>query len=315
LLGLLYFPFVFSLRGPRAPHARWALQHLLDIALVCAVFGIAQFLAQFFLHERWLFDFTPYLPSVMQGPSGYNTVIPVGAWYKSNGFFFREPSGFSFLMALALIAEWQLSRRAVRLLCYGLALLLTYSGTGILALLVATLVPFGAGTLLRLGGLSAAGGISWLVLGSTLNLSFTLERVQEFGSERSSAYIRYLAPLRLVRETFASELWTPWLGQGPGAIFRRAVGYEFHDPTWAKLLVEYGAIGALCFVTLVLGVLKQRELPLQVRATLFACWLVMGGHLLSPEVNFMLLALAGLLPEAAASAQNSLHAELGGVRS
>lgn len=321
LLVMMYLPFVFTFssesegspsagsgastqrpwsqaRGARAPSARWALEHFSGIALFCAAAGIAQFFAQFVLHADWLFDFSASLPPFLRGPEGYNTVIPVGNWFKSNGFFFREPSGFSFIMALALVVEWELGKRWLRIAAFALALLLTYSGTGILALLIALLFPLGWTTVQRFVLLAAVGALVLLVFGDALNLSFTLDRVQEFGSERSSAYIRYVAPLRVVADTFGIESWTPWLGQGPGAIFRQTLAYEFHDPTWAKLLVEYGLLGSLPFVVLFASALCGGALASPVRAALFAYWLAMGGHLLSPEVNFMALVLGGLLPRA-----------------
>ncbi|MET0410782.1 MAG: hypothetical protein ABW217_05780, partial [Polyangiaceae bacterium] len=91
------------------------------------------------------------------------------------------------------------------------------------------------------------------------------------------------------------------LGQGPGAVFRQSLSYEFHDPTWAKLLVEYGVVGTALFLALFLAALAGSNVPVAVRASLFFYWLIMGGHLLSPEVNFMTLALVGLLPRARSS--------------
>jgi hypothetical protein len=313
LLVVMYLPFIFTLssetlssqRGrpiPRGesggpvPTARWALRHFSDIALFCAGAGILQFFAQSVIHADWLFNFSAYLPPFLRGPEGYNTVIPVGSWLKSNGFFFREPSGFSFIMALALVAEWELGKRWVRMGTFALALLLTYSGTGILALLIAMLFPLGWKTIQRFLLLALGGAALLLAFGDALNLSFTLDRIQEFGSERSSAYIRYVAPMRMVVDTLGIESWTPWLGQGPGAIFRQTLAYEFHDPTWAKLLVEYGLLGSVAFIALFASVLFSGALASPIRVALFAYWLGMGGHLLSPEVNFMALVLAGLLP-------------------
>jgi len=311
LVVVMYLPFVFTLGGDAArgsaPTVRWALRHFSSIALFCAFAGILQFFAQFVIHADWLFNFSARLPTILQGPGGYNTVIPVGSWYKSNGFFFREPSGFSFIMALALVIEWEIGgrdaeprRRWLRLGAFALALLLTYSGTGLLGLLIALVVPLGWKTLQRFVLLALGGGVLLVVLGDALNLSFTLDRIQEFGSERSSAYIRYVAPARMVADTLELESWTPWLGQGPGSIFRQTLSYEFHDPTWAKLMVEYGLAGSALFVALFATMLLGGGLPAPVAAALFAYWIGMGGHLLSPEVNFMTLALAGLLPAARA---------------
>lgn len=311
LLATMYFPFIFAFRGAGAPDPAWMFRRFLDIALGCAVIGILQFQAQFVVHADWLFHFSAHLPSFLQGPAGFNTVIPVGALFKSNGFFFREPSGFSFIMALALIGECVLQKRPARVACFGLALLLTYSGTGLLALLIGVAFPLGKKTLLRLGLLACAAGIAVLLLGDALNLSFTLGRVQEFGSERSSAYIRYVAPFRVIGDTYDLEAWTPWLGHGPGAISRQTLPYQFHDPTWAKLIVEYGLLGGALFVALFLATLRRAVLPVQVHAALFFGWLIMGGHLLSPEMNFLSLGLFGLLPIGPnAAPQRSSAAEL-----
>lgn len=306
LLAAMYLPFVFTLEGRAAPDARWVLRFFSSLCLVCALFGIAQFGAQFVLHAGWLFDYSAYLPEVFQGPKGFNTVIPVGNLFKSNGFFFREPSGFSYIMALALTAELIVFKRIWRCAAFALALLLTYSGTGLLALGFAALFPLGLKTLKRVTLLALAGGVALLLLGDALNLWVTLGRLNEFGAERSSAYIRYVAPFRMLGDTLGAELWTPWLGQGPGAVFRQSLSYEFHDPTWAKLLVEYGVLGTVLFLALFLAALAQSKVPVAVRASLFFYWLIMGGHLLSPEVNFMTLALVGILPRAlSASAERT----------
>ncbi len=177
-----------------------------------------------------------------------------------------------------------------------MALLLTYSGTGIFALAVGMLFPLGTKTIFRALLLGAAAAFAFYTLGDALNLSFTLDRLGEFDSERSSAYIRYIAPLRLIRDSFDAGSLSAWFGHGPGTIFSAKPGYEFHDPTWAKLLYEYGVCGALAFVTLFKLALARRDAPIEMRATLFCSWFLMGGHLLSPEHNYLTLALVTLLP-------------------
>jgi hypothetical protein len=314
LLAAMFFPFVFVLvPDPQGRNdADWVMRAFLNVALFCAVAGIAQFFAQFVVRPPWLFDFTEYIPYVMRGPSGYNTVIPVGSLFKSNGFFFREPSLFSFVMALALLAEGLLYRRMVRIAIFGLALLLTYSGTGILTLFIGLLFPLGLRTLLRLGAVALIGGLAVLLLGDVLNLSFTLGRIGEFGSERSSAYIRYIAPFRVIADTMVSDIWTFWLGHGPGTIYRLgpSSSYEFHDPTWAKLLFEYGVLGFVAFVAMFLVMLNRPRIPIQVRAALFFSWLIMGGHLLMPENNYLALVVVGFMP-LAGGALADLHARSG----
>ncbi len=300
LLGAMYLPFVFVLReGALAEDdASWIYARFLDICGVCAVAGVAQFALQFVIHAHWLFDYSSYIPAPLRMNGIFNTVIPMGSLNKSNGFFFREPSGFSYLMALGLIAETVSFRRPWRVAVMALALLLTYSGTGILALLLASLHPFGVKTVLRLAGIALLGALVFWLLGDALDLSFTLGRVNEFSadSSQSSGYIRYIAPGRLLTDTFGDTPFSPFLGHGPGTIFHTLRSYEFHDPTWAKLLFEYGALGFLGFLSLFLITLRRRSLPVQLRAALFWGWLVMGGHLLAPEQNFLTLILVGLTP-------------------
>jgi hypothetical protein len=296
LLAFMYLPFVFVVTPERGLSTERAHRIFLDVAAACAVAGIIQFYAQRSFQADWLFDFTPHIPAFLRGPSGYNTVIAVGGSLKSNGFFFREPSGFSFVMALGLMLECLTQRRAARLGVLGLGLLLSYSGTGLLALVIGLMVPMNGRNLVRVLVVAAVAGALFLVLAEPLNLSFTLARLDEFNSQRSSAYIRYIAPARLVAETAAQAPWLLWFGQGPGTIFHQEVGYEFHDPTWAKLIIEYGVVGLVAFLTLFLVALRGPAAPLRLRAMLFGGWLVMGGHLLSPEQNFMTLALVGLLP-------------------
>lgn len=299
LLVTIYFPFSFAFRtrGNQREYVLWTTRLFSNVALFCAFAGIAQFCAQFFIHSDWLFDFTSYIPERFQGPSGYNTVIPMGSLYKSNGFFFREPSGASFVMALGLLVEIALFHRPLRRVCLGLALVFTYSGTGVLALLIGIAFSVRRQTFGRMMlGMAAAGLCLW-ALSDTLHLSYTLGRVNEFSSERSSAYIRYIAPMRLVGDVLFSQPWSFLFGLGPGMILRLShVGYQFHDPTWAKLLVEYGALGFGAFVVLMVAcVRRQRFLPLQLRVVLFTSWLIMGGHLLMPENVYLVLLLTGLL--------------------
>lgn len=301
LLAVMYLPFVFVLTPAAGLGPERARDVFLDVAVFCAVAGVAQFYAQFVFHADWLFDFTARIPAFLRGPSGYNTVIEAAGSFKSNGFFFREPSGFSFVMALGLLIEWLSHRRLHRVAFLGLALLLTYSGTGLLALLIGLVVPMSGRNLARLLLVAAIGAALFFVLRAPLNLSFTVDRLAEFGSERSSAYIRYIAPGRLVADVAAQSPELLWFGHGPGTIFRQQLGYEFHDPTWAKLIFEYGVVGLVSFLALFLVSLGGAA-PLRVRAVLFGGWLVMGGHLLSPEQNYMTLALVGLFPSPPAAA-------------
>jgi hypothetical protein len=110
-----------------------------------------------------------------------------------------------------------------------------------------------------------------------------LNRAGEFGASGSSAYARYVAPLQLVDANIDSKPWSVLLGSGPGTIQKLAELYDSHDPTWAKLLFEYGIGGFFLFVVFVGYKLSVFTAPFQFCAVLFIGWLVTGGLLLSPE--------------------------------
>lgn len=302
LLAVMYLPFVFVLKpDPRGGlDADWFLRVFADVALVCAWAGIVQFVAQFFIKADWLFNFSPYLPPVLRSADGYNVVIAVGERVKSNGFFFKEPSLYSIVMALGILLELARGRRLARLAALSLALMLTYSGSGLLVLAVGLLFPLRLKTLVRLAGAAVVGGVLVLALWDLLNLGFTLGRVSEFANPRSSAYERYVAPMRLVLDSIDSTAWTAWIGHGPGTITRLGDSslYRFHDPTWAKAWFEYGALGFGLVVALAVVTLRHNAVPIQIRAAAFFCWLVTGGFLLTPEALLLMLVFAGLIPQA-----------------
>lgn len=316
LLVLMYLPFIFMVRPAVVSAAaggagavtdidsEWILRVFAGVGLFCAIAGIAQFLVQFVIKAPWLFDFTPNLPPVLRSSGGYNTVIPAGdGLFKSNGFFFKEPSLFSLVMAFALLVEIGHFRRWLRMGVLLAALLLTYSGSGLLVLAAGLLFPLRVRTFMRLGAVALVGGLLALALWDVLNLGFTLGRLEEFGRPRSSAHMRYVAPIQLIMDSITREPWTVWMGHGPGTIYRTGTTwgwfYEYHDPTLAKLLFEYGLLGLLLAVALTALMLRNPAFPIQVRAAAFFCWIATGGFFLTPEMTYLMLVFGNVFVPAA----------------
>ncbi len=283
LLFAVYFPFIITVPNkiPSETLWKWAAEAFSNIALFCAIAGIVQFFAQTVIHDKWLFDFRYLLPDIIRLESGFNTIIPMGTLFKSNGFFIREPSGFSELMAFALVFELALRRRGMRIMTYGLGLLLSYSGSGILIILIAFLFPLNYKSVFRYLFLSGAAGLILWLLGDALNLWFIVDRASEFNSEQSSAYARFIAPFRLLVDTLTTDPWNPFLGHGPGMISRTVLSYGFHDPTYVKLLFEYGACGAIVMIANVAFACTRSTAPVRIKAMFFFTWLIFGGGLLT----------------------------------
>lgn len=302
LLLAIYAPTVFCLRPSVGTTALWdwVMRCFLGFALCCAVAGILQFYAQFVFRAPWLFDFTTLIPPAIRGSGVYNTTNPVGSLIKSNGFVLREASGFSFLMAFAMICEWSLKRRKLPLVVFALGLVVSYSGSGLLALGVALLFPLGQRTLVRVAGCLAVGALVVMLFGDALNLDYTLGRVGEFESSSSSAYCRFIAPGKLVAESIDSDVWTTLIGHGPGTTQKLSTVCE---TTYGKVVFEYGLLGAIAFAALILAAVNRSAAPVRIRAALVVQWLLLGGNLLAPEVMLLVFCISTMWPAGAAIAK------------
>ena len=310
LVILSYAPFVLTLAGDTDPRLwRWTLRMFIGFTLLVAIAGIAQFAAQFVLRPIWLFDYTSFIPEPIRTAQGWRTVHPVadwvqsdGYWMKSNGFFLREPSIFSLAMALGMVCELALGARRWVLALLAAALVLSYSGSGVLCLAVAMAFPLGRRTLVRVIGLALLAALLLVLFGDALNLSYTLHRAAEFGSENSSAYCRFVHPWLSVLQQLDTNWWSALLGHGPGSMTRAGASCaDLHEPTYGKLLFEYGLAGAVAFGVFVVQALNRARAPLRLRVALGVSWLFLGGHLVNSELLPTIFLLSAMWPAGAAS--------------
>lgn len=296
LLVVLYAPFVLRLAPSGDDRAMWLwLMHwYLLLAAGIALLGVLQYFIQFAYRAPWIIDFTPYIPEGLRSSGMANTANAMGKAFKSNGFFLREPSSFSFYMAFALVLEWSLFRRLWLMALLAMGLVVSYSGSGIAILLAAMTVPLGFKTLLR----AAAGGLAlvalYFTLGDVLNLDYTVGRVNEFTSNRSSAYCRFIAPAKTSIEQIDAHAWVSLLGHGSGTMQKITNTCE---TTYGKVLFEYGLIGTLLFAVFMVLALRRAWMPLRARVGLGVYWLLLGGHLLAPEALLTILALCAIWPQ------------------
>ncbi|HWB51563.1 MAG TPA: hypothetical protein VG651_20815 [Stellaceae bacterium] len=295
LLAVLYLGYVFVVDGDEATYA-WVIGAFRRMCLIVAVAGIAQFLAQIVVRGPTLFTFRGVIPDSFLALE-YNYVDPTDflpGFYKSNGFFLPEPSIFGQLMALAAITETLFFRPSYRLFIIGLALFVSFSGTG--AILCLVFIPL---LLLRRGNpsllLLAAGlGVLLIIFSGSPYLAPYLNRFGEFGSTYSSGFARFLSPLYLFNDFIFTSARNTLFGLGPGAIESFFNNYytEVHDPTWGKLFFEYGLVGTLPFALFITCSFFADAPVKWLTAALFLNWLVMGGYLLSPPIAGLILPLA-----------------------
>ena len=311
LIPLSYAPFALGLvpHPQAAPLWRWTLRFFVGCIVAVALAGIAQFFTQFAFNPPWLFNYLPLLPEAIRASGDWNTAHPVatwvqsdGYWIKSNGFFLREASMFSLLLGIGIVCELVLDARRWVLALLGAGMVLSYSGSGLLCLAFALAFPLNRGTVLRTLAVAACAAVLLVALGDVLNLSYTLNRLAEFGTEGSSAYCRFVHPAVAVAQGMYMDPWAALLGHGPGSMPRMgATCVLLHQPTYGKLLFEYGLLGALAFGALIVHALTRSGAPLRLRIALGASWIFIGGNLVSSEVIVMLYLLCAAWPPRAAA--------------
>lgn len=292
LMLVMYAPFALALNVTDGVF-RGCVSAFQKMVLVCAVCGVAQFVAQFAIGSENLFTFHGFVPESFLLPN-FNTANPLtwdSPYYKSNGFFLLEPSTFSQYLAIAIVLELLFYGVTLRLLAFGIALPTSYSGTGLVLLLF--VLPW---LMLHLRAYGAiVGGLAFVVLavvtGSLWNIDVLLNRINEFQSEDSSANARFIAGAWLIGEFLLSSARDVVFGLGPGSYAQhtRLVPYEAHDPAWAKMLFEYGLMGSAIFWPFFFVSLFSHTPSRWISASLLIGYFTFGGMLLDPRLQIMIL--------------------------
>jgi hypothetical protein len=292
-LVLLYAAWMFIVPDDR--QFAWAIRLMRAMLLIIAFCGIAQFFGQVAIKGPTLFTWNTVLPSAVIS-HGFNYVIPVpglGGMNKANGFFLLEPSSLSQMMVIGIIIELEFFRASWRLLVLATALALSFSGTGLVlfvAIVPLMLLTRGRGGIL-LVAVPALIGAGAVFAGPKLMLM--LDRVQEFGSDQSSGFARFLSPFYLFHDFLYPHISTTLFGMGPGSIegFSTKTAYLIHDPTWGKLIFEYGFLGAVPFAIYVVHCFFAGARSIWLASALFINYLLLGGNLVDARLQVLILAL------------------------
>jgi hypothetical protein len=248
----MYFMFTLSkpATGERYKTTLQAFQFLL---LVLSFLAIAQFCAQFVVDGRELVQFFGIIPDYLLASysiGGVNTIIPItegSSLIKSNGIFLVEPSTLSQMTALGILIEILVFRRSRYLFLLAFGFLLSYSGTGLMMLLLflpltglihKRAIFYGLLVVIFAFGLSVTG---------IVDLSVFVSRIGEFQDTRASGFQRFIAPFWLAADYLdLAPLRALLLGNGPHTT--QAFIGQGMTITWLKLFYEYGLIGSLVFI-------------------------------------------------------------------
>lgn len=249
--------------------------------------GVAQFSLQF-IGLRF-FSFRGLVPESLLIEHAYNVVIPLSygsPYFKSNGVFFLEPSLFSQFSAVALAIEVVLFRRPAYVAVFVAAILVSYSGSGILtlaaALTILSLVQIRYAFLLFV---AVAGGAVLLAVLSQIapeSYEYYLRRAIEFQNSGSSAYLRYITPYYLIDQTWHG-LYV-FFGYGSGTAEKFNLGFDYNVNALVKILVEYGLFGAVLFFGFLFAATGKQKAGAFLMVLCFSWYFLGGGYHLTSSV-------------------------------
>lgn len=266
----------------------------LDLATLIAALGVLQFGLQFVIGAQWAYPMEHWLPPSLIAQN-YNWLNPLhygSSIYKANGLFLLEPSMFSQFLALALTLELALFRRLWRLAAFALALVVSYSGTGLMVLAVTLPIlalAYRRYEMLAIGVLLA--GVVAL-FHEPLNLDLYLKRAQSFSDPHSSAFARFVGGTYLFGDYQAADPFRALVGFGAGSLgmLSDSAPYAVAGMGWIKMLFEFGVIGSLVFWGVVWGGVGASALPAVMRVGLIVMTLTNG--ILDPWAHGLILTLA-----------------------
>lgn len=299
LAFLLVVQFPLALRlASGAMDPDWPLDLFNRLMAVVAALGIAQFLAQFALGPTIPFALDLFMPPAL-ALQGFNQVIPLeygSPYLKSNGVFLAEPSFFSQFLAIGVVVELTRRCRRGRLTLYAAALVVSFSGTGLLML--AIFVPLMLLRRASLWGLVTCLSLAVAGVGAAaLGLASPVERLDEFGQPGSSGYARFVSPLVYIHDRILPDTLALAIGRGPGTVWEAIdqMPYPAFDPTWAKLFYEYGSLGFVAYLLFFASALTHARAH-ALKGPLVVTYFFLGGYTQNP---FMLSLLVALLVWAA----------------
>ena len=301
-LGYLLLLYAFIvLRIRPAPGRIETLATFRSFSTVVAACACAQFAAQF--AGIRLFSFAGAVPDALLLESTYNVVVPIwygSTIYKANGIFLLEPSFLSQFVAIALVIEFLYFGSVARMALLVGALLVAFSGTGLVVLGFAVIAAgiLERRSLWRVATFLVVGGSIVALAGALVAPEYVesiVRRMSELDSEQASGFIRFISPYVMIADVTADP--RSILGFGPGTAERfDALGYTYGINALTKMLVEYGIPGLLLYIALILSTFYRADMRALSMAGLF--WFVFGGgYHLTPAVVYTLAVLFAWGPE------------------
>jgi hypothetical protein len=291
-LLVVQFPLAFRFASSEFTYQR-LLNFLSVVGCVCALLGCLQFGAQFVVGSGAAFFVDTALPDNFVVKQ-FNSMIPL-YWsspvFKSNGVVFLEPSFFSQFLAVAVVAELLVGARTLRLMVLAAGLISSYSGTGLTTLALFIPLHFLRKGQVRLFLTASIVFVALIFFGDVISIETFTRRLGEFSDVQSSGWARFLSMFSVLQSILFVNDFTFLTGRGPGTVqeqFQQLSYYAF-DPTWGKVIYEYGLLGSLVYVVFFYFAFCRGAKGL--RFAMGYTYFFLGGYLLNAAVLMQMAAL------------------------
>ncbi len=293
MVALVMAPYVFELNAARVTKGIEFI-FFRKICILFAVLGIIQFFLQFAVGTYWAFWLDFVLPDniLMQNyfglrPMGYGSSI-----YKPTAFFLQEPSHLSQLLALAIIIEMVYFKNIKYLGIYLVSLAMTFSGTGIIPLLIIVpllLIYQRKIFLFSLFFFSVFTAPLWAGL---VGLEKTVSRADEVFKPGSSGYARFVGPYETIRDhqiPAGADKIMVGLGAGTSDFYKHNE-YEVANSTWSKIFFEYGLLGTLAYVGFLFYSILMSRRDIFLISTMMITFWILGENIFPPTYHALIIA-------------------------
>jgi hypothetical protein len=271
LLIAVHLPYIFVLVGGTS-YLELITRRFLDLSLLLAICGVAQFALQAFVSHKVLFPIDNFVPPsfVVQKFNAQGTLAFGSDLYRPNGVFLLEPSFLGQLLGTAVVVELCTLNRWRRLGLYGAGLLAAHSGTGLLILAVCLpiyVISRRQWTVLLLMLVMA---MALLGLRDRLAIDGVLSRAGEFSATGSSGFARYVGGFYLFDQYLWDDPWRTLFGFGAGSFknYQVLANYPVAEQTLFKIVFEFGLVGALAYFGFLWYCLAASSMPTLVKVAL-----------------------------------------------
>lgn len=283
-LYVIHLPYVLSMRtgGSQTSLSRESIR---NIATVIAILGLIQYGMQYVVGPIYAFPIENFSPQSMK-VEGFNSNgwIEYGSeLLRANGIFMLEPSFFSQLLAVGIIAEFAYGTANLkRVLVYVAGIIASYSGTGILMLCACLPVWIIQKKQWKLAFyIFVAGGIVFAILasGAFYDNKFVkvfLDRSTEFSAPGSSGFARFVGGFYMFDQYLWIDPVRTFFGAGAGTFlgYVATADYQAHGMAVFKMFFEFGLVGGAVYFFFLGYCFFSSKAPVALRVAIFVAVLI-----------------------------------------